>query len=100
MAESSASYIRMVQHLIEKCLIHKMNKDECVEALNKHANIKPIVTSTVWAELEKENREFFDFYERERGERASEMEAVQRMKNIIAMCTAKGPDDDKGDRSV
>ncbi|PHT80864.1 hypothetical protein T459_13879 [Capsicum annuum] len=43
---SSASYIHLVQHLIEKCLIFQMTKEECMEALSKHANIKPIITST------------------------------------------------------
>ncbi|KAJ9540050.1 hypothetical protein OSB04_026556 [Centaurea solstitialis] len=62
MGDDSASYIRMVQHLIEKCLIFRMSKDECMEALSKHANIKPVITSTVWNELEKENREFFESY--------------------------------------
>nr|DAD25929.1 TPA_asm: hypothetical protein HUJ06_027397 [Nelumbo nucifera] len=41
MADSSASYIHMVQHLIEKCLLFYMTKEECIEALSKHANIKP-----------------------------------------------------------
>jgi uncharacterized protein (TIGR01589 family) len=43
---SSASYIHMVQHMIEKCLIFHMSKEECVEALSKHANITPVITST------------------------------------------------------
>ncbi|KAF8021952.1 hypothetical protein BT93_G2173 [Corymbia citriodora subsp. variegata] len=43
---SSASYIHMVHHLIEKCLIFRMSKEECMEALSKHANIKPVITST------------------------------------------------------
>ncbi|GJT12785.1 polyribonucleotide nucleotidyltransferase [Tanacetum coccineum] len=51
-----------VQHLIEKCLIFHMCKDECMEALSKHANINPVITSTVWKELEKENKEFFESY--------------------------------------
>ncbi|GKB33096.1 putative DNA replication complex GINS protein PSF3 [Tanacetum coccineum] len=51
-----------VQHLIEKCLIFRMSKEECMEALSKHANIKPVITSTVWNELEKENREYFKSY--------------------------------------
>ncbi|XP_024960218.1 uncharacterized protein LOC112500844 isoform X2 [Cynara cardunculus var. scolymus] len=51
-----------VQHLIEKCLIFRMSKDECMEALFRHANIKRVITSTVWKELEKENREFFNSY--------------------------------------
>ncbi|KAK8950359.1 hypothetical protein KSP40_PGU003351 [Platanthera guangdongensis] len=69
MGDSSATYIHTVQHLIEKCLLYRMNKEECVEALNKHANIHPVITSTVWAELEKENKEFFGEYAREREER-------------------------------
>lgn len=40
-----AVYIQ-VQHLIEKCLIFRMTKEECMEALSKHANIKPVITST------------------------------------------------------
>ncbi|CBI22392.3 hypothetical protein AAG906_002147 [Vitis piasezkii] len=59
---SSASYIHMVQHLIEKCLIFHMTKEQCMEALSKHADIQPVITSTVWNELEKENKEFFEVY--------------------------------------
>ncbi|KAI7733685.1 hypothetical protein M8C21_018663 [Ambrosia artemisiifolia] len=62
MADSSASYIHMVHHLIEKCLIFNMSKEECMEALSKHANIMPAITSTVWSELEKENKDFFESY--------------------------------------
>ncbi|XP_057736403.1 uncharacterized protein LOC130951713 [Arachis stenosperma] len=61
-SSSPASYIHMVQHLIEKCLIFDMTKEECMEALSKHANINPVITSTVWNELEKENKEFFEGY--------------------------------------
>ena len=32
--------------MIEKCLIFNMSKEECVEALFKHANITPVITST------------------------------------------------------
>ncbi|XP_031741033.1 uncharacterized protein LOC101208991 isoform X2 [Cucumis sativus] len=46
MADSSSSYMHMVQHLIEKCLIFHMTKEECMDALSKHADIKPIITST------------------------------------------------------
>ncbi|KAF7038514.1 hypothetical protein CFC21_048686 [Triticum aestivum] len=66
-SSSPASYIRLVQHLIEKCICYDMNKEECVQALEKHANILPAVTSTVWKELEKENREFFETYKKDRG---------------------------------
>ncbi|XP_031500811.1 uncharacterized protein LOC116264624 isoform X2 [Nymphaea colorata] len=55
-------YIRMVQHLIEVCLILRMGMDDCVEALAQHAGIQPLVTLTVWRELMKENREFFQAY--------------------------------------
>ncbi|XP_022943203.1 uncharacterized protein LOC111448003 [Cucurbita moschata] len=66
MADSSAAYIHMVQRLIEMCLIFRMNKEECMEAVSKHANINPVITSTVWKELEKENREFFEAYSESR----------------------------------
>ncbi|PKU84282.1 uncharacterized protein LOC110098252 isoform X1 [Dendrobium catenatum] len=79
MSESPASYIRMVQHLIEKCLLHRMNKEECIDALNKHANIKPVITSTVWGELEKENGEFFEAYERERQNQTTEAKAAEKV---------------------
>ncbi|KAL7133355.1 hypothetical protein ABFS83_12G135300 [Erythranthe nasuta] len=67
----SVEYIRMVHHLIEECIVFKMNKEECMEALTKHANVNPIIASTVWKELEKENKEFFEDYNKEIEERAS-----------------------------
>ncbi|XP_066307390.1 uncharacterized protein [Miscanthus floridulus] len=66
-SSSPASYIRLVQHLIEKCICYKLNKEECMETLEKHAKIMPVITSTVWKELEKENREFFETYKKDRG---------------------------------
>ncbi|CAN0926689.1 hypothetical protein LINGRAHAP2_LOCUS35487 [Linum grandiflorum] len=66
MDDSPASYIHMVHRLIEECLVFNMSKEECMEALSKHANIKPIVTSTVWNELQKENPDFFHDYNRRR----------------------------------
>ncbi|KAF7818542.1 putative angiotensin-converting enzyme 2 [Senna tora] len=81
---SPASYIRLVHRLIEECLLFNMSKEECMEALSKHANIKPIITSTVWKELEKENREFFEAYKRSRAERASETETRQRIHNVVS----------------
>ncbi|KAL8480499.1 hypothetical protein ACS0TY_026612 [Phlomoides rotata] len=84
---SSAQYIHMVQHLIEECIVFKMSKEECMEALSKHANIKPVITSTVWKELEKENKEFFEAYAKRRSESASsssaETETSQRIQNIL-----------------
>ncbi|KAI3958416.1 hypothetical protein MKW98_011104 [Papaver atlanticum] len=80
----SASYIHMVQHLIEKCLLFHMTKEECVEALFKHANIKPVITSTVWNELEKENKDFFDaYYARNGGDRMSESETTQKIQKML-----------------
>ncbi|KMT07226.1 hypothetical protein BVRB_6g148600 [Beta vulgaris subsp. vulgaris] len=39
-----------------------MNRDQCIKALAEHAKIKPLVTLTVWGELLKENRGFFQAY--------------------------------------
>ncbi|PIM98085.1 Angiotensin-converting enzyme 2 [Handroanthus impetiginosus] len=76
-SSSSAQYIHMVQHLIEECIVFNMSKEECMEALSKHANIKPVITSTVWKELEKENKEFFEAYEKRREEKRSKPESSQ-----------------------
>ncbi|CAL5420082.1 unnamed protein product [Camellia sinensis] len=83
MGESSTSYIRMVQRLIEECIIFKMSKEECMEALSNHANIQPIITSTVWKELEKENKEFFEAYAKSREERGSELETRQGIQKLL-----------------
>ncbi|XP_041013887.1 uncharacterized protein LOC121257077 [Juglans microcarpa x Juglans regia] len=56
------SYIRMVQHLIERCLLLHMGRDQCVKTLAEHASIRPRVTLTVWRELQKENEHFFQAY--------------------------------------
>ncbi|PIA29198.1 hypothetical protein AQUCO_06100004v1 [Aquilegia coerulea] len=56
------SYIRMVQHLIERCLILRMSLTDCIKALAERASIQPVITSTVWKELQKENKEFFHTY--------------------------------------
>ncbi|XP_010251198.1 PREDICTED: uncharacterized protein LOC104593166 isoform X2 [Nelumbo nucifera] len=55
-------YIRMVHHLIERCLLLGMTRDDCVKALAVHAKIRPLITLTVWKELIKENRDFFRAY--------------------------------------
>uniref|UniRef100_A0A3B6IQL9 Uncharacterized protein n=1 Tax=Triticum aestivum TaxID=4565 RepID=A0A3B6IQL9_WHEAT len=44
--DSPASYIRMVHHLIEKCMTFGMSMEECMEALSKRADVQPVVTST------------------------------------------------------
>lgn len=86
MGDSSASYIHMVQHLIEKCLIFNMSKEECMEALSKHANITPVITATVWNELEKENKEFFESYSQsqKKEDRMSETETSAMIKKMVS----------------
>ncbi|TYI87484.1 hypothetical protein E1A91_D04G138600v1 [Gossypium mustelinum] len=79
MDDSSASYIHM---------------EECMEALSKHASIKPVITSTVWNELEKENKEFFEAYTRNRDQRATDMEKRQRIQfRVNAYMREKGNKD-------
>ncbi|KAL0794555.1 hypothetical protein Bca101_065932 [Brassica carinata] len=36
------SYIRMVQHMIERCILLRMTRDECIKALDHHASILPL----------------------------------------------------------
>ncbi|XP_039016452.1 uncharacterized protein LOC120147060 [Hibiscus syriacus] len=95
MADSSTSYIHMVHHLIEKCLIFNMTKEECMEALSKHANIKPVITSTVWNELEKENKEFFEAYaqSQRKEDRMSEEETSQMIQKMMSDSSNKNPDE-------
>ncbi|XP_027352764.1 uncharacterized protein LOC113863397 [Abrus precatorius] len=87
---SSADYIRLVHRLIEECILFNMSKEECMEALSKHANIKPVITSTVWKELEKENKEFFEAYSRSREEKGSERETRQRIQNMVSDSSKEG----------
>ncbi|XP_022921441.1 uncharacterized protein LOC111429717 [Cucurbita moschata] len=93
MADSDASYIHMVQHLIEKCLIFRMTKEECMDALSKHANISPVITSTVWTELEKENKEFFETYAQSQRDkdRMSEEETSQMIQQMISESSKGDP---------
>ncbi|KAF8683726.1 hypothetical protein HU200_044658 [Digitaria exilis] len=65
------SWSWQVQHLIEKCMTFGMSMEECMEALAKRADVQPVVTSTVWKELEKENKEFFDQYKQWMSEKRS-----------------------------
>ena len=43
-------------------MLFHMSQEQCIRALAEHAGIKPLVTVTVWKELQKENREFFRAY--------------------------------------
>ncbi|RVX13727.1 hypothetical protein CK203_010345 [Vitis vinifera] len=85
-------WMHLVQHLIEKCLIFHMSKEECMEALSKHANIEPVITSTVWNELEKENKEFFEGYNTQtqtKDDRLSEAETDELIQKMISDSTSK-----------
>ncbi|CAK9147230.1 unnamed protein product [Ilex paraguariensis] len=75
-----------------------MSKEECMEAISKHANIQPVITSTVWKELEKENKDFFEAYTNSREERASEMETRQKIhKMLLDSSSSKVTDGDDDD---
>ncbi|KAF7135974.1 hypothetical protein RHSIM_Rhsim08G0052500 [Rhododendron simsii] len=52
----------LVHHMIERCLLFHMTRDDCIRALAKNADIQPLVTITVWEELVKENKGFFQAY--------------------------------------
>lgn len=85
-----------VQHLIEKCLTYHMTKEECVEALSRHAYIQPLITSTVWNELEKENKEFFESYARSLNEEQetkilSEAKTIQLIQNTASASGKSSP---------
>ncbi|PQQ07140.1 uncharacterized protein Pyn_08461 [Prunus yedoensis var. nudiflora] len=109
MGDSSASYIHMVHHLIEECIIFNMSKEECMEALSKHANIKtpslPLQRYkrlehkiSVWKELEKENKEFFEAYTKNREARASETEITkQRIEKMLFDLSQEDSSDDDDD---
>ncbi|XP_012457959.1 uncharacterized protein LOC105778748 isoform X1 [Gossypium raimondii] len=74
-------YIRMVQHMIERCLLLQMSRDDCVKALAKHAKIEPIISLTVWKELLKENKAFFrDYFQiaQLKGGLISEEESIEK----------------------
>ncbi|KAJ4776722.1 hypothetical protein LUZ62_060979 [Rhynchospora pubera] len=58
--------------------------EECIEALDKQANIMPVITSTVWKELEKENKEFFDAYRKAQEDRILEMETLQKIQKKLS----------------
>lgn len=51
----------------------------------------------VWKELEKENKEFFETYNKDRVERNIEAETMQRIQKMLAEAAAsKTSDDDEG----
>lgn len=75
--KASHTYVLMVQHLIEKCLLLQLDREQCVRALAKHARVLPAVTTVVWQELEKENKDFFAEYARKRQEEHRTRAAVR-----------------------
>eukprot|EP00271_Cylindrocystis_brebissonii_P000812 TRINITY_DN10_c0_g1_i1.p1 TRINITY_DN10_c0_g1~~TRINITY_DN10_c0_g1_i1.p1 ORF type:complete len:292 (+),score=56.40 TRINITY_DN10_c0_g1_i1:274-1149(+) len=58
----SQAYVVMVQHLIECCIELHMDRDTCLRSLAKDARVNPVITLTVWNELERENPDFFRAY--------------------------------------
>lgn len=52
-------------------------------------------TYAVWTELEKENREFFEAYMRNREKQATEMEMMQWIQRILQETAARDPDNDE-----
>lgn len=58
----SARDVRAVQSLLERSLRLYMSKEEVVNHLKTLANIDPLFTHLVWAQLEKDNEEFFKAY--------------------------------------
>ncbi|XP_031254298.1 uncharacterized protein LOC116112277 isoform X3 [Pistacia vera] len=76
-----------------------MTKEECMEALSKHADIKPVITSTVWNELEKENKEFFEAYAQSQSkeDRMSEEETSQMIQKMISDSSKAADEDDDDD---
>lgn len=46
-----------------------------------------LLLNTVWKELEKENKEFFEAYARKNAERATVMETRERIEKMLANST-------------
>ncbi|KAH7435665.1 hypothetical protein KP509_06G074400 [Ceratopteris richardii] len=58
----SADVLRLVQHLIEECILMYMDREECVNCLSTCADLTAALTRVVWDELEKLNADFFKAY--------------------------------------
>lgn len=58
----SSSEIKLVQHLIERCLRLYMSQNEAITALHIYQNIEPSFISLVWQKLEEQNPDFFKAY--------------------------------------
>ena len=69
----------------------------CYSALSFHV-IWALINSyicAVWKELEKENKEFFETYTRDRAERNIEAETMQRIQKMLAEAAASKTSDDE-----
>eukprot|EP00250_Pteridium_aquilinum_P013321 c21270_g1_i1 orf=185-565(+) len=84
------SLIHVVQHLIEKCLLFYMDREECMACLQTNANLKPAITRAVWDELEKSNAEFFAAYAVRRAE--LQMRAAEHGASTSPNTTLETPD--------
>jgi uncharacterized protein (TIGR01589 family) len=62
MPEVTLSNLKMIQSLIERCLLSYMSKEDVVNHLYNQAHIDPVLTRIVWDKLEEANKEFFQAY--------------------------------------
>ena len=46
MDTNAFAWKKQVQHLIERCLLLHMSRDQCIKALEEHASIRPLITLT------------------------------------------------------
>ena len=51
-----------------------------------------VISLTVWKELEKENKEFFEKYKKDREERIIEAETMQRIEKMLSDAAASKRD--------
>lgn len=49
----------------------------------------------VWAELEKENTEFFEAYSKNREESVMEMRTMQMIRTMLTRMASRDPDEDE-----
>jgi hypothetical protein len=56
---------------------------------------KHYFTYAVWKELEKENKEFFETYNKDRVERNIEAETMERIQKMLSEAAASKTDDDE-----
>lgn len=94
--EVSYSDVLMVQHLIEWCILLCMERDQCVRSLAKYARVKPVITITVWNELEKNNPDFFAEYARNKARRQARSVECMLEDATVRLCTQSLSDSAEG----